>query len=75
MMPWSGNQPAMQLAHPALDGLIDVGDQRCVGLGLHREAALEGRHDDPPRLVGQLERPVVIALDVSLRVSAPKAQP
>jgi hypothetical protein len=50
-------EPAVdQLAPPALDRAVDVGDQRPVELRLDAEAVREGGLDEPPRLVGKLQR-------------------
>jgi hypothetical protein len=60
-----GRKPAVdQLAPPALDRAVDVGDQRPVELRLDAEAVREGGLDEPPGLVGKLQRRGVVALDV-----------
>src|SRR2546422_916760 len=61
-------EPAVdQLARATLDGLVDLGDEGRVRLCLHGEPAFERRRDDPARLVGQLDRRGVVALDVGGR--------
>ena len=60
-----GERRGDHLAQAALDGVVDIGDDGAVGLGLDAEAAaFEGRADDPSCLVGHGQRRRVIARDV-----------
>src|SRR5437867_6425862 len=67
MTPWSGNHRPDEFAETTLDGVVDVGDQRRVGLRLDLEIALDGGADDPACRVGQLDGDGMVALDISSR--------
>src|SRR5438552_18549662 len=62
-----GEPASDELAETTLDRVVDVRDQRRVGLRLDLEIALDGRPDDPACRVGQLDGDGMVALDISSR--------